>query len=183
MKTPETSALFEKRINEASGVEYYVLTKKVATYQQSFYFSNNSMTNDGRFLWFYCSFPPVFNASTRQLGVVDFEKDEIHLFNDTLFSGASPYVDPETGDVYFTWGNQLLKRSPYKDAHTIELARVKTKGRMMRMSTHLTPTPDKKNFSWIYMKELTAFIREQSILKRVSLQSGRILIFISITDI
>ena len=53
MKDPRTSRLFEERVDSESGVKYYVLKEKVATYQQGFYFCNDSMTKDGRYLWFY----------------------------------------------------------------------------------------------------------------------------------
>lgn len=146
MKTPETSQLFEKRVNEASGVEYYVLTAKVADYQQGFYFVNNSMTNDGRYLWFYCSFPPVYSSELRKLGVIDFEMDEIYLLNDTLCNAASPYIDSETGCAYFTWKNGIYKRSPAKDDHTLRLASLDNKAFVERISTHLTLSPDKAEF-------------------------------------
>ncbi len=144
MKTPGTSKLFTKRTDAKSGATYYVLTEKVATYQQGFYFVNNSMTNDGRYLWFYASFPPVFDGALRQLGVIDFETDEIYLCNDTLFEHAAPYVDPETGVIYFTWRDRVFRRAPQKDAHTEVLAVIPTEGRPIHLSTHITFTPDKK---------------------------------------
>lgn len=39
------------------------------------------MDDQGRYLWFYCYFPP---ASYRTLGVVDFTTDEVHHFPETL---------------------------------------------------------------------------------------------------
>lgn len=144
MKTPETSALFSKRVDKESGVTYYVLTEKTATFQQGFYFVNNSMTNDGRYLWFYASFPPVFEGALRQLGVIDFETDEMYLCNDTLFEHAAPYVDPETGVIYFTWNGRIFRRGPGKEEKTEELATIPTKGSPNHISTHITFTPDQK---------------------------------------
>ena len=51
MKTPETSRHFEEWTDPASGVVSYVLKTHVAQQQQTFYFTNRSMTKDGQFLW------------------------------------------------------------------------------------------------------------------------------------
>ena len=144
MKTPENSSLFSKRVDEKSGVSYYVLTKRIAGFQQGFYFVNNSMTNDGRYLWFYASFPPVFDSALRQLGVIDFETDEMYLCHDTLFEHASPYVNPETGEIYFTWKGSIYKRGPKKEDCTEHLTTIPTKGAHNHISTHITFTPDNK---------------------------------------
>ena len=92
MKTPKTSRLFEKRINAESGAEYYVLKERACTYQQGFYFVNNSMTNDGRYLWFYAAVNPIYDGVQRgkMLGYVDFLEDEIVICYDALFDDASP---------------------------------------------------------------------------------------------
>lgn len=139
MYTPETSKLFEKRINHQNGVVYYVLTAKVAKFQQGFYFVNNSMTSDGRYLWFYASFPPMHHSECRMLGYIDFEEDSINLCPDTLFNAASPWVNPDNGEVYFTWENRLYKRKPEKDAECQLLFRLKTNRLIHGISTHLTP--------------------------------------------
>lgn len=143
MKTIETSRLFEKRTDPKSGVPYYLLTAKAATYQQGFYFINNSMTKDGRYLWFYASFPPVFSSELRQLGVIDFEQDEIYLLNDTLFSGAV-HIDADTGTAYFPWENRIFRRAPQKDAKTEEIAAAPTKGYVSHITEHLSMTRDEK---------------------------------------
>ena len=65
--------LFTPIIQPETGVTIYVLSRKVAPVQEAFYFSNESMTPDGRYLWFYCAFPPSGTAAQgRTLGVVDF---------------------------------------------------------------------------------------------------------------
>ncbi len=144
MKTPETSSLFEKRINEKSGVEYYVLTKRVAPYQQGFYFVNNSLSNDGQYLWFYCAFPPV-PINQRMLGVVDFEADDVYLLPETSGVGTSPYIDAETGDVYFITNKQLFRRGAAKNAKVEHLATINLPG-IYASASHLTPSPDKTEF-------------------------------------
>lgn len=139
MHTPETSKLFEKRLNAQNGVAHYVLSTKVATFQQGFYFVNNSMTMDGRYLWFYASYPPMHKANCRMLGFIDFEEDSIHVCNDTLFNGASPWVNPDTGEVYFTWENMIFKRKPGKDVRSELIFTLKSNRLTSSLATHLTP--------------------------------------------
>jgi hypothetical protein len=52
MKTPETSKHFRKYTDLVSGAVSYILETRIAENQQSFYFTHNSMTDDGRFLSF-----------------------------------------------------------------------------------------------------------------------------------
>ena len=115
MKTPMTSKLFERRIDEKSGVGYYVLKEKKCKYQQGFYFVNDSMTRDGRYLWFYAAPNPVYDAFLRNMGYVDFLTDEIVICYDVVIDDTSPYVDPNTGDVYYTKGASVYKREPGRD--------------------------------------------------------------------
>lgn len=55
---PEKSKHFTRHRDPESGVESWILTDGVAPYQQAFYFVNDSFSGDGRYLWFYCGFPP-----------------------------------------------------------------------------------------------------------------------------
>ena len=66
------SKLFTPWADPETGVTVYIMTEKVAPVQQSFYFVNEGLSGDGRYLWFYCAFPPSgSNASGRTLGVAD----------------------------------------------------------------------------------------------------------------
>ena len=96
MKTPETSKLFKRVTDKVSGVPYYVLAERKTAYQQGFYFVNNSMSHDGRYLWFYAVPNPVYDDMNRYLGYVDFLTDEVVTCYDALFDATSPYVDPDT---------------------------------------------------------------------------------------
>ncbi len=148
----ENSPLFTRWKDPVSGVESFILSRRVAPIQQSFYFTNPSFTHDGRYLWFYCTFPPGGDAYYgRQLAVADFEEQELRHFSDTQFMDASPYVDKETGEVYWTTGLGLWKRGPHpgQDAVLVnefpnELARDR---RPLRIATHLTLSVDRKSFS------------------------------------
>lgn len=145
MKTPETSRLFEKWVDPVSGVESYILSRKITRQQQGFYFTNDCMTEDGRYLWFYVGLLP---GSPKMLGVVDFEADDLWIMEDTLNNGSSPYVDTKTGEVYFTYGATVYRRAPQRDAQTEKIGTVPSQtGAAIRFcSTHLTRTPDGKEF-------------------------------------
>ncbi|MBQ2876763.1 MAG: hypothetical protein IJE25_07120 [Clostridia bacterium] len=146
MFTPETSKHFKRVVDEKSGVPHYVLETKLVAYQQGFYFVNNSMTCDGRYLWFYAIINPVYTTFERNLGYVDFLTDEVVICYDALVEGASPYVDPETGDVYFTRNSCLYKREPVKDKMAVKLCSVDIPGYVRNIVCHLTRLSDKKSF-------------------------------------
>src|SRR3954469_13044462 len=107
---PERSDLFERWIDPVSRVESWILSRRVAPVQQSFYFTNPSFSDDGRFFWIYCAFPPGGDAYYgRQLAVVDLVEQTIRHFPETQFTDASPYVDARSGNVYWTTGLELWK--------------------------------------------------------------------------
>ncbi|MGB8356090.1 MAG: hypothetical protein WCD79_19490, partial [Chthoniobacteraceae bacterium] len=151
MKTPETSRLFTRWRNPTSGVESLVLTGRLAPVQQSFYYTNPSFTNDGRFLWLRCGFPPEGGKHAAQvLGVVDMERDEMRVYHETQFPSESPAVDLVSGEVY--WGNELdtWKRGPHagdKPVLVNRFPRELAKGRPDRIATHLTFSADKKSLN------------------------------------
>ena len=146
MKTPMTSKHFTKVVDPKTGIPHYVLTTKLAAYQQGFYFVNNSMSNDGRYLWFYVAAAPIYDTMNRNLGFVDFLLDEVVICYDVLFDDATPYVDPETGDVYYSRDRAIYKRRPIKDEPAKLLTYTKIKGYIRKLATHLTMTSDKKHF-------------------------------------
>lgn len=150
---PEESPLFTRWQDPVSGVESLVLTQhRIAPHQQSFYFTNPSFTRDGRYLWLYCAFPPGGDAYYgRQLAVVDFENQTLQCFPETEFMDASPFVDKDTGEVYWTTCLEIWKRGPLPGdraslvaAFPNELARNR---RPLRLATHLTLSADKKSFA------------------------------------
>ncbi|MBQ8510097.1 MAG: hypothetical protein IJ493_09355 [Clostridia bacterium] len=104
MYTPETSRHFKKYI-DPSGVVSYILTTRIAPVQQSFYFTNSSMSDDGRFFWFMCTYPP---SVTKLYAVLDFETDEITLHPETISAGI-PEINPANGDITFCNGSGLYR--------------------------------------------------------------------------
>ncbi len=142
MFCPETSKHFTRWRDPESGLESLILTGSVAPYQQAFYFVNDSFSGDGRYLWFYCGFPP---SKALCLGLLDFESDRMSLFPETQFLDASPAVRPETGEVYFFSGIELWKLAPRHDAKPEFVNRLPeelVRGRRpVRVATHITFSP------------------------------------------
>jgi len=151
MKTPETSRLFTPWRNPANGVESFILTERIAPVQQSFYYTHPSFTDDGRFLWLGCGYPPEGGRHAQQvLGVVDFECDELRVYHETQFPTARPMVDPLSGEVY--WGNDLdiWKRGPLATDKPVLVNRFPKEhmaGTLHSIATHPTFSADRKTLN------------------------------------
>ena len=149
---PETSPLFERWVDPTSGIESWILTRRVAPLQQSFYFVNQSLTHDGRFLWFYASFPPGGDAYYgRQLGVADLLRGEVRHYPETQFADASPGVDLDSGEVFWTTGLEVWRRGP-RAADTAECVNsfpneLAKHRRPLRLATHLTFSSDRRSLN------------------------------------
>jgi hypothetical protein len=145
----DDSPLFTPWTDPESGVRSFILSSRVAPQQQSFYFVNSSLTDDGRYYWFYCSFPPGGNANYgRSLAVADLWENRVHHFPETLFLDASPLVDRRTGEMYWCTGSEVWKRSPNPEDQAVFINRFPDKliknRRLCRLSTHLTFSADRK---------------------------------------
>ncbi len=101
---------FTKYADEQSGVVSYILTEHVAALQQSFYFSQPSVTEDGKYLWIMCANPP---ARYRTLAVVslDCENPFIRHFPHASPSGSCnlPCITPAGDGCYFGIDNAVYK--------------------------------------------------------------------------
>jgi len=141
------SSLFTPFTHPESGVTFHILTRKVAPVQQGFYFVNDSMSADGRYLWFYCAFPPSLR---RALGVVDFETGEVRHFPETQFTGASPFVDSASGEVFWGEGASAWRRGPgaEDEPHCVNSLPVDLIGarNVPHIATHLTRSADGRQF-------------------------------------
>jgi len=137
-----------------NGIVSYVLTTQAAPFQQSMYYTNLTFTTDGKYLWFSAAFPP---ANTKCLGVVDFIKDEVRIYKDTVFEGAVPLIDLESGDAYWVEARggqrhigdyyRVFKRGAGADAAIQEVGRiphlVEGSAPPRQVATHLTFNADK----------------------------------------
>ncbi len=139
--------LFTPITHPDTGVTIHVLTRKVAPVQKGFYFVNDSMSADGRFLWFCCAYPPSLKKS---LAVVDLERGEVRHFPETQFTGESPYVDATSGDVFWCEGASMWRRGPQAvDApHCVNSLPTELIGArdVLRLATHLTRSADGREF-------------------------------------
>ncbi len=143
MKTPQSSQHFTRWTDPVSGVVSYMLTSRIAPAQQSFYFVNTSYTDDGRYLWLYCAFPP---SELRMLAVLDFETDTLRAVPETQFLDASPLIDRRTGQAYWISVSELWTIGPEPGAeprlvNRLPEALVKNR-RPHRVATHLTFSAD-----------------------------------------
>ena len=147
MNTLQASSLFTPWRDPVSGVESLILTRRVAPVQQSFYYVTPSLTDDGRYLWITCAFPP---GQHKMLAVADLEADELRLVPEAQPDGGA-YVDTATGDAYWTCGLGLWRRGP-RAADKPELlnqfpADLAHGRRPMSLATHLTRSADGKSFA------------------------------------
>ncbi|HCG25770.1 MAG TPA: hypothetical protein DE060_19270 [Lentisphaeria bacterium] len=97
---------FKKWIDPKSGIASYVLTERIASLQWPFYFTNPSISPDGKYLWFYAANPPNPQLF---LGCVslDPEKPWIKSYPQAGFSSVSPMIAPDSKGIYFTCRNHV----------------------------------------------------------------------------
>lgn len=138
---------FERWVDPASGIESFILRERVAPIQQSFYFTNPGVSPDGKWLWFYASFPPNRQG---MLGVVslDPDKPEAKLFPQAGFTGASPMITPESDGAYFCMANHVYRVGI--DGSTRVMCTLPEeyigKRNYSQIATHLTMSADRKYF-------------------------------------
>jgi len=152
MPTITDTSLFTPWQDPATGITSYILTQRVAPLQQSFYFVNDPSTADGRYLWFYCAYPPSGHSAFRGrfLGVIDFEQGTVQRFLDTQFTHASPYIDTDTGEAFWCTGPAIYKRTPDPGDRATLVNALPDEfigwRDVSRLATHLTRSADGKAF-------------------------------------
>lgn len=150
---------FERWEDPVTGIESFVLKERVAPVQQSFYFTNASVSKDEQWLWFYTAFPP---NRQRTLAVVCLNPDNpiIKHFPQAGFTAASPMVTPEGDAVYFCMANNVYRLDTEGKTSTVCTVSEDYIGRRQftRIATHLTMSADGKyllldgdlgNFWWV----------------------------------
>lgn len=148
---PNDREMFEPWKDPKTGITSYILKKQVAPIQQSFYFTNQSITKDGRYLWFYVSFPPSGSSiDGRMLGVADFKLGTVNFYPETAFRASSAMVDTDDGTVYWCEDYAVYSRRPEPDAKVKFINSIPKeihKNRPgLQLSNHLTRSADKKEF-------------------------------------
>lgn len=143
MYNPFNSKLFTTHIDPVSGVRIAVLSAHVAPIQQGFYFVNSGFSDDKRFYWFQCAFPPMVG---HMAAVIDFLTDEIRFYPETL-GATNGIVEGRTGNLYWTNTYGLHMRTPYPGDKPVRIARLPEECRKAApkaVGTHITFTPDHK---------------------------------------
>lgn len=149
--TVENSCLFRKHVDSETGVVSYVLKEGVFDENsQSLYFTNKSMTNDGRFILAHFSNNEARNHHKRiDLCVIDIENDAVIPFK--LMRHTCPFLDPETDIVYY----YRLRENPgfykrellgdiTKEIKICDLPKELTSlGKIRNICTHLTLNHDR----------------------------------------
>jgi len=136
---------FKRWQDPVTGVASFVLTERVAPVQQSFYFTNPSVSADEQWLWFYVAFPP---NRQRMLAVVclDPAKPMIEYYPQAGFTAASPMVAPEGDAAYFCMSSSVYKLT--LDGNVTEICTVPKTDIAYRhffsLATHLTMSADGK---------------------------------------
>jgi len=174
---------FEKWTDPLSGVESFILKERVAPVQQSFYFTNPSVSADGKWLWFYAAYPP---NPQRTLAVVSLDPDNpfIKNFPQAGFYSPSPLVAPEGDAVYICIKNSVYKINVKGEMETVCTVPESYIGNRQynRISTHLSMSSDKKyllldgdlgNFWWVGIGNLET--GEVTILKEFSRHYNHVL--------
>ena len=157
MKTPETSALFEPRVDPETGVLAYRLKPGIiADNQQSAYFTFDSMTADGRFLVFMTSRNEFRNDDVAAgMAMVDFLRDEVI---DLKMHRTIPWLDVNTAQLWYVRkgpdgsykGGAICRRDLRTDplADIVECPippEVFAKGKTLKdFSTHITLTRNRR---------------------------------------
>lgn len=143
-KTPETSKLFRQFTDPKSGVASYILETRVADNQQSLYFTQKSMTEDGRFIVFDVSGGQRGNQKT--FALIDLLKEEVRPLE---IKGSIPFLDTEAAVLYWfesTGLHQLdLRAAPPAPKKLCDIPpQLKAEGnRVSSYATHVTLTPDR----------------------------------------
>lgn len=95
-----------------SGVRSYILRKKIAPMQQHLYFTQPSITSDGKYLWIRCSYPPA-QVQTMAVVSLDPKNPSITHFPQAaiVHNGDYPAITPEQDGLYIPHDNTLYKLS------------------------------------------------------------------------
>jgi len=168
LKTPETSKHFRKHVDPQSGVVSYVLDTRIAEEQQSLYFTQKSMTEDGRFLVFWiCGGPRRNNKS---LALVDFLHDDVLSLE---IRGSIPFLDTDTAILYWFeedgfYRMNLRGTSRQKEKLCDIPQELKAEGKQIRsLAMHVTLTAAR---SKVFMD---ARVDDRFIQGMLDIQSGR----------
>ena len=153
----DKSKHFRKYVN-SNGIVSYVLQTHLTKYQLSMYYTNPSVTDDGRYIWFWLS----DNGGNYTIALFDVDKDEVRRYKKMKITSSSSYVDVKTGEVYWVKppvGQRFIgdfydvvKRGPLSDDKIVKVAGiphfVDDSSSPRQIVTHLSPTADRSGFAF-----------------------------------
>ncbi len=138
---------FEEYVDPKTGVKSYILTKRVGFAQQHFYFTNTSLTPDGKYLWIRCINPPALICNLAVVSL-DPENPFIRNFPGAGYSGDGnmPGLMPGTNSAVFAEGKKVYTVDVEGNIKTlIELPKEFEKKRIPnRVLTHVSISKDRK---------------------------------------
>lgn len=128
-----------------SNVVSYILTERVAPVQMVIYFVNPCISNDEKWLWFACGYPP---SPLRRLGVVSLDPNNlfIRVFQEATFQFSSPLISDSGDACMFCSENSVYEVNIRGEVRKIvELPAEFLNNRVInRVATHLTKSADNK---------------------------------------
>ena len=137
---------FEPWTDPISGVRSYILTERVAPVQQSFYYTNSSLSADEKWLWIRVAFPP---APGKMLAVVSMDPRQpfIRHFPHAVFDAEAMVA--EEGDGCYLCMRESVWRlgidGSIKPIVTLGSDYIQNR-RLYRLATHLTKSADGRWF-------------------------------------
>ena len=163
LKTPETSRLFVRHVDPSSNVESWLLKPGIFSFhQQGCYFTQKSMTDDGRFIFFWAR-DPEFEADGKTkkknrlntTALIDFKTDTVV---DLRVSTQIPFLDVRTDQLWYFRTEKVGGKTerhvcrrdflvdPLKEIVVCKVpdALLKDVKRVYYLSTHPTLTTDRK---------------------------------------
>lgn len=137
---------FEEFIDPQSGTKSFFLKEVVAPVQQSFYYTQPSLSDDEKWLWLMTAWPP---APARALAAVSMDpgKPEVRQYPQAQFPTAMPLLSPN-GGVWFGSGVSIYRMDlEGKTESVFTLPEDFVAGRRLdRLATHLSLSADKRFF-------------------------------------
>lgn len=144
----KNSGFFTAWRDPVSGVVSWVLRHKLAPVQQTFYFTHDCISPDGRWLYTTCAFPPSgFGPHGKCLAVYDLVEKRCALLPETGFWGQNVMLDHVNGSCVWMTGGRLFQRVHSLTAQPQLLAGVshdfhKNRG-FERYATHINYNADR----------------------------------------
>ena len=143
MFNPEKHPYFEKYVDPQTNVVSYILKERISEVQMNLYFTEQGVTDDGKYLWFRCIYPP---AVYTHLAVISLDCDNpfIRSFPHVQMQETQPCVIPGTHDLLTAINNRVYRVDIEGNmTKVIEVGEdIIRNRRITQLSTHLSVNSD-----------------------------------------